>query len=112
MQYYYIFISISKNLISRKIPNFYIQCQQFLKEFLEKIVREIFYSYDINLEADNSLDFEDLLDIALVFVKYSKYMADFILIKDTNLINEYTKFQKKVSPHLNIIEPLTYMTLV
>ncbi len=39
---------------------------------------EIFYRYDIDLEDDDSLDFDDVLEKALVLVKRSKYLADFI----------------------------------
>lgn len=39
---------------------------------------EIFYQYDIDLEADDSLDFGDLLEKALVLVKRRKFLADLL----------------------------------
>lgn len=48
---------------------------------------EIFYRYDINLEDDNSLDFENLLEKKLVLVKRKNFLADFIWDKEIDLAN-------------------------
>ena len=69
---------------------------------------EIFYRYVIDLEDDDSLDFGDLLEKALVLVKRRKYLADFIRHKETNLVNKYTDPQEKVSTAPNIVKPFIY----
>lgn len=56
------------------------------------------------------MDFGDILDNALVFVKRRKCLADFIEDKDTDLVNKYAKPQEKVSPP-NKVEPFTYPAL-
>ena len=76
MQYCYMFASISRDLVLRKRLGLYTQCQWFLQGLPERIVMEIFYRYDIDLEDDDSLDFGDLLEKALALVKRSKCLAD------------------------------------
>lgn len=39
---------------------------------------KIFYQYNIILENDNKLNFENLLKKTLVLVKHRKYLVDFI----------------------------------
>lgn len=51
----------------------------------KKIVMEIFYRYDFDLEDEVGLDFEDLLKKALVLVKRCKCLAAFIREKETDL---------------------------
>lgn len=58
---------------------------------------EIFNRYGIYLEDDDSLDFEDLLEKAMVIIRYRKFLADFIQDKETDMANKYTDSQGKVS---------------
>ena len=73
-----------------------------------RVVMEIFYRCDIDLEDDNGLDFEDLLEKPLVVVKGRKFLVDFIQDKETYLINKYTEPQEKVTTTPNNVEPFTY----
>ena len=70
---------------------------------------EIFYWYDIDLENDNSLDFDDVLEKALVLVKCSKYHEDFIRDKKNDRINKHTDFEEKRPNAPNTIEYFTYL---
>ncbi len=88
MQYCYMFTSISRDLVLRKRLDLYTQCQWFLQGLPERILMEIFYQYDIDLEDDDSLDFEDVLEKALVLVKRRKFLADLIQDKMTDLVNK------------------------
>lgn len=106
MHYCQFFASISRDLVLRQRLDRYIQCQWFLQGHSERIVMEIFYWYDIDLEDDNRLDFEDLLEKALVLVKRRKYPADFIRDKKTGLVNKYVDSLEKVPATLNIVKPL------
>ncbi len=103
MQYCYMFASISRDLVLRKRLDLYTQCQWFLQGLPERIVMEIFYQYDIDLEDDDSLDFEDVLEKALVLVKRRKFLADFIQDKMTDLVNKYAEPQVKVFYPPNVI---------
>ena len=69
---------------------------------------EIFYHYDIDLEDDDSLDFGNLLEKALVLVKRRKCLADFIRDKETGLVNKHTEPQEKLPTTPNNFEPFTY----
>ncbi|MCJ1348040.1 hypothetical protein MMC31_006271 [Peltigera leucophlebia] len=100
--------SISRDLMLRKRLDLYTQCQWFLQGLPEKVVMDIFYRYNIDLEDDDDLDFEDLLEKALVLVKRRKYLADFIRDKETDLVNKYTEPQEKVPTTPNIVEPFEY----
>lgn len=73
----------------------------------EKIVMDIFYRYDIDLEDDNSLDFEHVLEKALVMVQRSKCLADFIRNRNNDLIDKHTGLQEKRPTALNTVEPFT-----
>ncbi len=107
MHYCQLFASISRDLVLRKRLDLYTQCQWFLQGLPERIVIEIFYRLDIDLESDDGLNFEDLLERALVFVKCRKFLADFIRDKETDLVNKYTEPQKfPATP--NNSEPFTY----
>lgn len=87
MHYCQLFASISTNLVLRQRLDRYTQCQWLLQGLPEKIVMEIFYRYDIDLEDDDSLDFENVLEKAIVLVKRSKCLADFIQDRETDLID-------------------------
>ncbi len=102
------FASISRHLISRQRLDRYTQCQWFLQGLPKKIVMEIFYWYDIDLEDDNSLDFDDILEKALVLVKRSNYLADFIWDRENDLINKHTGLEEKHPNASNTIESFTY----
>ena len=95
MHYCQLFASISRDLVLRQRLDRYIQCQWFLQGHSERLVMEIFYWYDIDLEDDNRLDFEDLLEKALVLAKRRKYLADFIRDKKTDLVNKYVDSFRK-----------------
>lgn len=111
IHYYQLFASISRDLVLRRRLDLYTQCQWFLQGLPEKVVMEIFYRHDIDLEDDNGLDFENLLEKALVLVKRRKYLAGFILDKETDLVNKYTDSQEeKVLAAPNIVEPFTNPT--
>ncbi len=69
---------------------------------------EIFYRYDIDLEDNNSLDFNDILEKALVLVKHSKCLADFIRDKENDLIDKHTGLEKKRPNTPNTVESFTY----
>ncbi len=105
LHYCQLFISISRDLVLRKRLDLYTQCQWFLQELPERVVMEIFYQYDIDLEDNNGLDLVDLLEKALVLVKHRKCLVDFIRDKETDLVNKYTKPQEKVPAAPNIVGP-------
>ena len=67
---------------------------------------EIIYQHDIDLEDDDGLDFEDLLQKALVIVRRRKILADFIQDKETDLVSKYTDSQEKAPTTPNLVEPL------
>lgn len=61
---------------------------------------EIFQQRDINLEDDDSLDFEDLLKKALVIivrliVRRRKFLADLLQDRETDLVYKNAEPQKK-----------------
>ncbi len=68
---------------------------------------EIFYRYDIDLEDDGSLDFEDILEKALMLVKRSKCLADFIRDRENDLIDKHTGLEEKRPNAPNTVEPFT-----
>ena len=68
---------------------------------------EIFYRYDIDLEDDGSLDFEDVLEKALVLVKRSKCQVDFIRDRENDLIDKHTGLEEKCPNASNTFEPFT-----
>lgn len=94
MYYCWLFISISKNLVLKQRLDWYTQCQWFLQELPEKIMIEIFYWYNINLENNGNLDFDNLLEKSLILVKCRKYLADFIQNKEIDLVNKYKSSEK------------------
>lgn len=77
MQYSYMFASISKDLISRQRLDRYTQYQWFLQGLPEIVLTEIFYRYDIDLDDDNGINFDDLQEKTLVFIRRRKRLADF-----------------------------------
>ena len=81
-----LFASISRDLVLRSRLDLYTQCQWFLQGLPERVVMEIFYWHDIDLEDDNGLNFEYLLEKALVLFKHRKYLADIMRDKETDLI--------------------------
>ncbi len=107
MHYCQLFASISRDLILRKRLDLYSQCQWFLQGLPERVVMEIFYRHDIDLEDDDSLDFEDLLEKALVKIRRRKYLADFIQDKEIDLVNKYIDSLDEVRTYSNIVEPLS-----
>ena len=108
MQYCYIFASISRQLISRHRLDRYMQCQWFLQGLPERIVMEIFYRYDIDLEDDDSLNFDDVLEKALILVKRSKCLEDFIRDRENDLIDKHTGLEEKRPNAPNTVESFTY----
>lgn len=108
MRYCYMFASISRDLVLRKRLDLYTQCQWFLQGLPERIVMEIFYRYDIDLEDDDSLDFEDLLKKALVIVRRGKFLADLLQDRETDLAYKYAEPQEKIPATPNDVEPLIY----
>ncbi|MCJ1344896.1 hypothetical protein MMC31_003101 [Peltigera leucophlebia] len=108
LHYCQLFASVSRDLVLRRRLDRYTQCQWFLQGLPERVVMEIFYRYDIDLEDDDDLDFEDLLEKALLLVKRRKFLADFIRDGDTDLVNKYTEPQEKVPTTPNVDEPFTY----
>lgn len=72
------------------------------------MLTEIFYRYDIDLEDDDSLDFEDLLKKALVIVRRGKFLADLLQDRETELAYKYAEPQEKISATPNDVEPLIY----
>ena len=108
IHYCQLFASISRDLVLRRRLDLYTQCQWFLQGLPERVVMEIFHRHDIDLEDDNSLDFEDLLKKTLVIVKRKKFLADFIQDKETDLVNKYAEPQEKVPTTPNNVELFTY----
>ena len=108
MHYCQLFASISRDLVLRQRLDRYTQCQWFLQGLPERILMEIFYRYDIDLD-DDGLDFGDLLEKSLVLVKRRKYLVDFIRDKETDLVNKYD-FLEKVTTAPNIVEPFIKST--
>ena len=80
LHYCQLFASISRDLVLRRRLDRYTQCQWFLQGLPERVVMEIFYRYDIDLDDDDDLDFGDLLEKALVLAN--------IQDKDTDLVNK------------------------
>lgn len=103
MYYCQLFASISRELVSRQKLDQDTQCQWFLQGLPERIVIEIFYRYDIDLEEDIGLDFGHLLEKSLVLIKHREYLTDFIRDKETDLVNKYGSLDK-VSIALNSVE--------
>ncbi|MCJ1342812.1 hypothetical protein MMC31_001001 [Peltigera leucophlebia] len=104
LHYCQLFASISRGLVLRKRLDRYTQCQWSLQGLPERVVMEIFYRYDIDLEDDDGLDFGDVLEKTLVFFKRRKVLADFVRDKETDLANEFTEPQKLHTPS-NIVKP-------
>lgn len=107
MHYCQLFASISRGLVLRQRLDRDTQCRWFLQGLPERLVMEMFYCYDIDLEDDESLEFEYLLEKALLLVKRTKYLANFMRDKETDLVNKYTDPQDKVPTTFNIVEPFT-----
>lgn len=59
---------MTTDLVLRRRLDLYTQCQWILQGLPERVVMEIFYRHDIDLEDGNGLDFEDLLKRALVIL--------------------------------------------
>ena len=108
MHYCQLFTSISRELVLRTRLDLYPQYRWFLQGLPERVVMEIFHRHDIDLEDNDNLDFEDLLEKALVIVKRRKFLADFIQDKETDLVNKYAEPQEKVPTTPNNVEPFTY----
>ena len=106
MHYCQLFASISRDLVLRRRLDLYTQCQWFLQGLPERVVMEIFYRYDIDLEEDDGLDFGDLLEKVLVLVKRRKYLVEFIRDKETEA-DKYDP-QEKVFTAPDIFEPFLY----
>lgn len=70
----------------------------------KKIAIEIFYQYNINLEDDYS-DFGDLLEKALVLVKYRMFLAHLLQNKKTDLSYNYVEPQKNIFAIFKLVEP-------
>lgn len=107
LQYSQLLASISRDLLLRTRLDLYTRYRWLLQGFPEKVVMETFSRYDIYLEDEHNdgLGFGDLLERALVLVSFRDFLADFIRHKETDLINEYTRPQGKVSTSPNIVEP-------
>ena len=84
LHYCHLFASISKDLVLRRRLNLYTQCQWFLQGLPETLLTEIFYRYDIDLEDDNGIDFDDLLEKSLVLIGCRKRLADFTKEKESD----------------------------
>lgn len=84
-----------------------MQCQWFLQGLPDRIVMEIFYQYNIDLENDGSLDFEEVLEKTLVLIKRNKYLAGFIWDRENDLINKHTGLEEKRSNTPNTVESFT-----
>ncbi len=110
IQYCYMFALISMDLVLQRKINLDTQCQWFLQELPEITVMEIFYRHDIDLKDDDGFNFENSLEKAMVLVKRKKYLADFILGKGTDLVDNYTDSQGKVYTSPNIVELFTNQT--
>ena len=83
LYYCRLFASISKGLVLRRRLDPYTQCQWFLQGLPETILTELFYRYDIDLEDEDDIDFDDLLEKALVLIRCKKWLADFIEEKES-----------------------------
>lgn len=64
LHYCQLFASISRDLVLRKRLDLYRRCQWSLQGLPERVVMEIFYRFEIDLEDDDGLDFGDLLEKA------------------------------------------------
>lgn len=106
LNYCRLFASISRGLVLRKRLDLYTQCQWFLQGLPETLLMRTFYRYDIDLEDDNRLDFEDLLEKVLVLVKCRNRLAAFLQDQAKNSVDEYIKPHEAVTP--TIVQPLTY----
>lgn len=71
---------------------------------------EIFHWYDINLENDDSLDFEDLLEIAVILVGRRKFLADLLWDRGTYLVDKYAEPQEKAFITPNNVESFIHLT--
>lgn len=111
LQYCQFFATISRDLLLRRRLDLYTRCQRFLQVLPEKIVMEIFSRYDTYLEEEDNggLDSGDLLEKALVIVGRRKYLADFILHKETDPINKYTRPQENFSLPPPILPSLSHL---
>ena len=114
LHYCQLFALISRGLVLRTKLDLYI-CTRNVNWFYnlqglpERVVVEISYRFDIDLEDDDGLDFGDLLEKALVLVKRRRYLVNLIRDKETDPVNEYTEPQEKVPTAPDIIELLPYL---
>ena len=111
-------------MVSRKRLDLYTRCQRFLQGLPETILTELLYRYDIDLDDDDIIEFDDLLEKALVLIRCRKRLADFIEEKEstwtftnprknqTTAQVDYHSVPPIVLPPIptatNIAEPLTY----
>ena len=105
MHYCHMFALISRDLVSRQRLDRYTQCQWFLQGLPERIVMEIFYRYDIDLEDDDDLDFGNILEKTLILDKRSNCLADFMRDGETN---KYTGLEEKAPSPPNTVERFIY----
>ena len=89
LYYCRLFASISRGLVLQKRLDQYTQCQWFLQGLPETLLMRFFYWYDMDLEDDNGLDFENLLEKVLVLAKCRNRLAAFIRDQATSLVDEY-----------------------
>lgn len=57
-----------------------------LTETSRKSIEETLYRHGVDLEDYHSIDFEDLLEKALVLIRYRKWFADFIKEDESNYL--------------------------
>lgn len=67
---------------------------------------EILYYYNVNLEENKNLDFENLIKMTLVFIKHSKCLTDFIY----NIRTYWCISHEKKAPNYDTFESCTYPT--
>lgn len=84
LYYCRLFASISRELVSKEKLDPYTQCQWFLQGRSETVLAKIFYRYDLDLEDDDGIDFDDLLEKSLVLIGCRKRLADFIKEKKSD----------------------------
>ena len=66
---------------------------------------EIFYQYNIDLEDDDSLDFEYLLEKALILVKRRNFLTDLLQEKKTDLIYKLAEPKERILATSKLVEP-------
>lgn len=66
-----------------------------LTETSRKTIEEILYRHGIDLKDYHSIDFEDLLEKALVLIRYKKWFADFIKEDESNYLKEELRTRAK-----------------